>query len=326
MLWKRLYGDSAADKGTLQQLKHLINRTNVPARPKKNMNAAEDFMQVVVIGHVAALAMRHFTMTTVNDKPKHSKVSWCHESQKESFFQQALMNMLRPHMTLFKIPFTCTSTTAEDRVELYAQEMLTLGLLFFEFKDAIRCGDGERVLLCWKFFLPIFKAARRSNYAIEAITYLAQACVLLPPRLREQLIWSRFVNATGKEGGNVAADLHMEHLNRTVKGALGYQFSNLQSESVLRTGKICGLLNSVCSVFNEQSSVTKRSTSHSFPRFESDLDKIIQQLMNLDVFTTKPGRYHTHFKTLSSSLTSNLHLKKDELIKWMQDHFKNIIL
>ena len=234
--------------------------------------------------------------------------------------------MLRPHIQLFKIPFTCTSMTADDRVELYAQEMLTLGLLFFEFKDAIRCGDGERVLLCWKFFLPIFKAARRSNYAIEAITYLAEACVLLPPRLREQLKWSRFVNATGKEGGNVAADLHMEHLNRTVKGALGYQFSNLHSESILRTGKICGLLNSVCSVFDEQASVAKRSTGHSSPRFESDLDKVIQQLMSIDVFKTNPGRYHTHFKTLSSPLTSSLHLKKDELIKWMQHHFKNIIL
>jgi hypothetical protein len=65
----------------------------------------------------------------------------------------------------------------------------------------------------------------------------------------------------------VAADLHME---QSVRGALGYQFSNLQSESILRTGKICGVLNSICSVF-EQSSVAKISTSHSSPRFESDL-------------------------------------------------------
>ena len=130
MLWKRLYGDSAADKGTLRQLQHLINRTNVPARPKKNMNAAEDFVQVVVIGHVTALAMTHFSMVTVHDEPKHSdlsKVSQCHKREKDSFFQQALINMLHRHMTLFKTPFTCTSTTANDRV---AQEMLTLGLLF----------------------------------------------------------------------------------------------------------------------------------------------------------------------------------------------------
>ena len=211
------------------------------------MNAAEDFMQVVVIGHVAALALKHFAMTSVNDKPKHSdlsKLSQCKESQKDSF-QQALIKMLRRHITLFKTPFTCTTSTASDRVEQYAQEVLTLGFLFF---DAIRYGDGDRVL-CWKFFFPIFKAARRSNYAIEAIIYLAEACVLLPPCLREQLKWSRLVNTTGKVGGNVAADLHMEHLNRTVKAALGNQFSNLQIETILQTGKISGLLDSVCSVF-----------------------------------------------------------------------------
>ena len=328
MLWNRLYGDSASDKGTLQQLQHLINHTNVPAKPKKNMNAAEDFMQVLVIGHVAALAMTHFTMTTVNDEPKHPdllKVNQCHESEKKPFFQQALINMLRPHINLFKTPFTCVTTTAIDRVELYAQEMLTLGLLFTEFKDAIRWGDGERVFLCWKFFLPIFRAARKSNYAIEAITYLAEASVLLPPRLREQLLWSRFVNATGREGGNIAADLHMEHLNRTVKGALGNQFSNLHSGAILRTGRICGLLNSVCSVFDTQSSVAKRSTSHCSPRFESDLNKIMQQLMNSEVFRTKSGRFHRHFTKLSSPLTAHLHLKKDDFIKWLQDHLKKII-
>ena len=55
-----------------------------------------------------------------------------------------------------------------------------------------------------------------SNYAIEAVTYMAESTVLLPPRLREQLLWSRFINTTGKNGGNIAADLHIEHLNRTV--------------------------------------------------------------------------------------------------------------
>lgn len=124
----------------------------------------------------------------------------------------------------------------------------------------------------------------------------------------------------------MAADLHMEHLNRTVKGALGYHFSNLHSDSILRTEKICGLLNSVCSVFDKETSLVKKSTRHSSPRFESDLDKVIQQLMKIDAFKTKPGRFHSHFKTLNSPLTSNLHMQKDALIKWMHEHFKNIIL
>ena len=32
-----------------------------------------------------------------------------------------------------------------------------------EFKDAIREGDGNRVLRVWKYFLLLFKAADRKN-------------------------------------------------------------------------------------------------------------------------------------------------------------------
>ena len=84
-------------------------------------------------------------------------------------------------------------------------------------KQKTKCFHLTRSLkkLKLRSFLPIFKAARKYNYAIEAVTYLPEATILLPPQLQEQLIRSRFVNTSG-EGGNIAADLHMEHLNRTV--------------------------------------------------------------------------------------------------------------
>ena len=107
---------------------------------------------------------------------------------------------------------------------MYACELMSFGLLYSEFKDSIREGDGGRVLRCWKFFLPIFKADGKTNYAIEAVTYLAQVSVILSPRLREQLLWSRFINTSGKNGRNISADLHMEHLNRVIKEILSHYF------------------------------------------------------------------------------------------------------
>ena len=59
VVWKRLYADSAMDKGTLNQLKNLIHRTNVPSRPKLNMNAANDFVEMVFTSHVIILALTH---------------------------------------------------------------------------------------------------------------------------------------------------------------------------------------------------------------------------------------------------------------------------
>lgn len=223
--------------------------------------------------------------------------------------------MLKPHIHLFTTDcFSEANTRAEDGVQMYAHEFLTLGLLYHEFKDAIREGDGERVFLCWKFFLPIFRADRKSNYAIEAVTYLAEASVLLPPRQREQLLWSRFVNTTGKKGGNVALDLHMEHLNRTVKGVLGRQFSNLHTQSLLRTGKLSGMLDAVCKVFDKESNVHKRSTSHTASIFLKDVKKITDQLTSMQVFTHKSGHFHSSFPNLKCTVTAPLHTRRDEFL------------
>jgi len=66
VIWKRLYkAESSRKGGTMKQLQTLINRTNLKSSPKANMNAAEDFMEVVTTGHVIAPAMKFFDMSTM---------------------------------------------------------------------------------------------------------------------------------------------------------------------------------------------------------------------------------------------------------------------
>ena len=69
----------------------------------------------------------------------------------------------------------------EDYVHSCACAVLSMGLLLMEF--AMREGDGSRILQCWKYFLPLFKAKHHKNYAIEAFTLLAQYEYLLSPRM-----------------------------------------------------------------------------------------------------------------------------------------------
>lgn len=84
-----------------------------------------------------------------------------------------------------------------DGVLEYAQDTFTLGLLLMEFIDAIGEGDGCRIMRCWKFFLPVFKSVKRTNYSVEAFTLLAQYNYLFSPRMAAQLAWSRTVNIHG---------------------------------------------------------------------------------------------------------------------------------
>ena len=57
MIWKRLFNkNSSAEKGTLYQLKNLLHHTAVALVPGDNMKAAEDFLEIVLHGHIVAAA------------------------------------------------------------------------------------------------------------------------------------------------------------------------------------------------------------------------------------------------------------------------------
>ena len=66
--------DSNQDGGTLMQLKNLINRKNVPSKPKADMNACEDFLDLVMTSHILAAGMDLLQMTSLEDDP-HSPYS-----------------------------------------------------------------------------------------------------------------------------------------------------------------------------------------------------------------------------------------------------------
>ena len=69
-MWTHLYRKgTSTEKGTLLQLKQLINQTNVPREPQNDANASEDFLEVVFIAHTIAAVLSLFGMTTVSDKP-----------------------------------------------------------------------------------------------------------------------------------------------------------------------------------------------------------------------------------------------------------------
>ena len=51
-----------------------------------------------------------------------------------------------------------------DKIFAHAKCILSLGCFYLEYSDSIREGDGERVLRCWRYLLPMFHSSRRNNY------------------------------------------------------------------------------------------------------------------------------------------------------------------
>ena len=154
--------------------------------------------------------------------------------------------------TIFREPSLPTSGGDEGTAYEYACEVLALGLLIFNFKDAVQEGDGDQILLISKYMLLIFRATGRKNYAIEAFTLLSQYHITLPSNLAEQLKWSRFIHVHGLPGHNISCDLHMEHLNKLVKVSIEGLKANKSEKATKRVAKAMGALSKTTGSFDSE--------------------------------------------------------------------------
>ena len=73
----------------------------------------------------------------------------------------------------------------------WCKEVLSLALLWAEFQDTIRNGNGLRVE---SFTYQYSRSQITKNYAIGALNLLIQYKFLLSPRQREQLVWSHLIH------------------------------------------------------------------------------------------------------------------------------------
>ena len=238
------------EKGTLYQLKTAINRTSVPNDPSDNMKAAEDFLLVVLHAHITAASQAILSFSNI------SSVS-------------ALANSIVASYVM--LDRSSPRHACSDEVFVYACDVLSLGLLWMGFHDAIREGDGDRVMLYWKFLLPIFRTSGRRNYCIEALNIQLHRRFTLSQRQAAQLVWSRFINTRGRKGCNIPCDLHLEHLNRRLKAAIGSLGSNIQPKSLLRAAKSIGVVHRVCEAFENETRHRTDSDKHTYPRFTKRL-------------------------------------------------------
>ena len=137
------------------------------------------------------------------------------DNERESHLSTITKDFVDKYVDInYNSPLGASST---DMVELYARQILSLGCLYMEFRDAIREGDGLRVLRCYRYLLPKFRSSGRNNYAIETLNFLIQHDYALSECQANELIWSRFINTHGYPGKNIPNDLHSEHLNRLCK-------------------------------------------------------------------------------------------------------------
>ena len=205
-----------------------------------------------------------------------------------------------------------TSEPGSGTVNSYAVDILSLGLLWHGFKDATKEGDGDRVILYYKFLLPIFRSLKRRNYCIKAFRLLAQTVVLSPHKVAD-IKWNRTINVHGKSGKNIPVDLHMEHLNRRLKKAIRSIGSNVHPMAIQRAAKSLGPISTVMDQFEQETDLVENKDYHTIPSFARDLKTVIDILEGEEVFSESNLNNHRTYG--KKPLLQNM--KWDDVKAWL---------
>ncbi len=269
VIWKRLYKTSSGmEKGTLFHIRNVINRRNVTKRCKQDLNAHEDFFLLTVRSHIIASAMKVLGMPSIGSAPASEILSpdvWMlDDTQRASKILGVASNIIEKYVD-FKMEFICKDSEIDDididYIHSYACEVMNVGLLNMEFCDASKEGDGDCLIRVWKYLMLLYRASKRTNYAIEAFTLLLQYHISLAPTFAE-LKWSRFINVHGRPGRNISCDLHMEHLNRIAKTAVDGLGANKTEKAIDRVGKTVGTLTETLDMYDIENHVGEESGAH----------------------------------------------------------------
>ncbi len=107
---------------------------------------------LVIEAHICFMAMKLFGMASLDDKPNSpyfpENCTSLPANERWKLLQLAIEDIVNNHIDInFSSP---TTEDDDDNVRAYAKELTSLGLLFMEFVDCVREGDGERILRCWR--------------------------------------------------------------------------------------------------------------------------------------------------------------------------------
>ena len=218
-------------------------------------------------------------------------------------------------------------TVKQDDVFNYQCSVLDLGLIVFNFFNAVSAGDGERVIRCWKFMLPYLKqdGARSRKYALEAFYLLCQVHVLLSPCDSHRLIWNRFHKSKFGIGGNIPLDLALEHYNNTLKNITKHLGPNSTNKRVI--GRFCKALTvskKLMQNFDKGCAIFQRSGKHVAASSLKDLKKVVSNLIQQRAMTELPGRKYSCYSEMQPSLIEGFDVHST--YKWIGEHKKLVYL
>ncbi|KAL3889910.1 hypothetical protein ACJMK2_002229 [Sinanodonta woodiana] len=127
----------------------------------------------------------------------------------------------------------------QDHIFEYSKALLWRGLGEMACHDAIREGDGDRIVSHWRHDMIEFFYQHHPKYFVCGYNLLSALNGGMSSHLAHQLRWNRTVNTAGKVGHNLEMD--MEFFNREYKEAVKTACGNLTDDTIAKHSQTVGI-------------------------------------------------------------------------------------
>ena len=199
---------------------------------------------------------------------------------------------------------------------------LSLNLMIRNVNDAIREGDGSRLIETYKVVLLYFKKFGRTKYAFTLLKLLVR--IRTQPHSAFNLIWNRFVNTRGLKGRNIPLDLHLEHNNGYLKELLRNLRSNLNEDNASRVAKSMKSEATITTNFENCTGIKKGSGGRNAAKLAQSVQKLAEEYAKADVYGFIPGREHDSFPNFKRDLLEGL--DSESFHAWVMEKCQNLHL
>ena len=316
VIWEELYSTSSVrDKGSLYQLRILIDRRNVVSDPKKDLHACQSFLHTVLEATILAVfASQHSSETfdialdsifpTGMPESPESKIC-CLTS-----LASAIVDNL--HIDALSVPCSDCDDSANYTYKLLGVGRFGIGLG--------RCSEGR-----WQENHPSMEVSVTSvqtswqdEVCLRSFILSYNLNVSLTAKQSSQLMHNRTCNVKGRKGENKSLDLQMEHMNRLFKDDIS-TFSphlSMSKSTVMKVSRASSTVQKFMEKFDNDMAVRPDSGRHTTPSQDTDRHTIFRELI-----ANKTCVAYSHFQHISRDIFAKLH-KADNwaaYIKWLQD-------
>ena len=193
-----------------------------------------------------------------------------------------------------------------------------LGLVLFEFNDAIKEGDGQRLFELYKLALLLNKVNGKTKYSYVRLRYLVQISALLSDKDADNLKWNRFFNKHGKKGSSLPLDLRM--LNKCVISMWRGLGANINEKSAALIDRTTELVELIMDGMDKECDLKEYDGYRSLEKSKGAVEQVPKDLQ-IQAFRYQPGRNgHPSFRSFPSNLLQNLDYR--ELHSWISGLLK----